>query len=169
VAYRFGRETRAELKELGHDEQMIGVLEARAARCKQDSASARRLATDDLPRAKRDLRRIHNRAAALLEAIDEAHPVVRFAVRRHRPAIETLARRGQDKGGRPKDHDRHHLEYAVGLALARRDIRLSASPKGLLARTLAVVLAAVGAAPDEDRIRQVCRRVRDQVARTTAG
>lgn len=166
TAYRFPAETRAELAELfGSDKNIVSELEAAAqdyrARLSRRGETAVKVAR---VRAKADVRRIRTKARALLGAIDAAHPRVRFAAHRYRSIVDELARRCGGTSGAPVNSRRKQLEYAIGARLSRRGVRLTTSTDGRLARTLAIVLGAVdGGAPDVDRLRQICRRVRDDI------
>ena len=157
--FRFSPEIRVELGALGHSAAIVAQLEAAAARYLAHAATTRRIAEHDIPLAKKDLNRIHSRAVALLEAIDEAHPLVRHAVRVQRQAVAELAGRHRSQKTKPTDHDRHDLEYAVGHILHGAGVKLTTTSTGKLGATLARVLGAVGAGVGDSSIKQIATRV----------
>jgi hypothetical protein len=164
--FRFSPDALAELRQLGHDDALIAALEVSAARYREHAACSRRIAERDIPRAQRELATIHKQAASLLQTLDAAHPIVQIATRPYRVAIEALARRSPVKSTRPTDHDRHDLEYGIAHTLNAHGIPLATTPTGKLGATLAIILAAVrddGVAPDTDRLKQICSRVKKEL------
>jgi hypothetical protein len=109
LPYQFPSDVRDDLHRLGYRDQVITELEQHAALYERNARSARVTRDHELPRATADLRRIHKGAAALLKVIDAAHPLVRLATKQQGPAIEMLARKRKQPGGKPVDHDRRDL------------------------------------------------------------
>lgn len=165
----FSEERRAGLRRFVNDDG-IADLERAVRTYRQKARRSRRLTAPALS----DLHHIHVKATALLRTIEAAHPAVRWRVQwvwpRYRDLLELLSRREQRNDGPPVNWPRRDLEHDVAWTLHRRGIRLTEAPGGTLAQIMMTVIdVADGVELSENRIVQICRRVRHEVREKVEG
>ena len=156
--FQFDRETRHELRQR-FPAEVVESLENAA-----NDYKPYREATSSRWQQKRDIRKITTRAETLKRAIEEAHPRIRFSLLGFRHGLDSLLVQCAVPTRKPKDTRRRQLEHRIGQVLRKYQIKLTTTRGGDLEKALELVLyAVVGSAPQEDRLHQICRRVRDDV------